>query len=189
MKDRIINGTIVLIQQKGFTFTLSDVAKQVAISKRTIYEHFTSKDDIVEHIVNRLILEIKEREQSIAEDEQLDVLQKIEQMLVCIPEEFAGLDMRLLSELQNAHYSQWQILDSFLKEEWTIMLELMKQGIEQGVIRNIHLPLFIELYLSAINQIYDPLSNLKDDMTMRDILQSVVDILLYGITTQQHIRG
>jgi len=189
VKDRIINGTIVLIQQKGFTFTLSDVAKHVAISKRTIYEHFTSKDDIVEHIVNGLILEIKEREQSIAEDEQLDVLQKIEQMLVCIPEEFAGLDTRLLSELQNAHYSQWQILDSFLKDEWTVVLELMKQGTEQGIIRNIHLPLFIELYLSAINQIYDPLSNLKDGMTMRDILQSVVDILLYGITTQQHIRG
>jgi len=189
MKDRIINGTIYLIQQKGFTFTLSDVAKQVAISKRTIYEHFTSKDDIVEHIVNGLILEIKEREQKIAEDEQLDVLQKIEEMLICIPEEFAGLDTRLLSELQNAHYSQWKILDSFLKDEWTVVLELMNQGAEQGVIRNIHLPLFIELYLSAINQIYDQSSNLKAEMTMRDILQSVVDILLYGITTQQRQRG
>ncbi len=142
MKERIISETISLIQQKGYTFTLSDVAKQVAISKRTIYEHFASNDDIVEHIVNRLILEIKEREKRIVE-ERFDVLRKIERILICIPEEFAGLDTRLLSELQDFHYVQWKTLDSFLKDEWT----------------------------------------------MGDILQSVVDILLYGISTQRLERG
>lgn len=40
MKQRIVTETIHQIQTKGFTFTISDLAKQLAVSKRTIYEHF-----------------------------------------------------------------------------------------------------------------------------------------------------
>ena len=47
MKQRIVTETIHQIQTKGFTFTISDLAKQLAVSKRTIYEHFSSKDEIV----------------------------------------------------------------------------------------------------------------------------------------------
>ncbi|MGF7047887.1 AcrR family transcriptional regulator [Paenibacillus sp. DS2015] len=189
MKERIISETISLIQQRGFNFTLSDLVKRIAISKRTIYDHFVSKDDIIEQVIHRLILEIKEKEMQIAADVQLDELHKIEQILVSIPTEFARMGTHLLSELKHYHYDQWKMLDSFLKEEWSIVLELMKQGIERGVIRNIHMSLFIELYLGAINQIYDASSSLKDELTMGDILQSVVDILLYGISAQQPERG
>ncbi|MEH6929152.1 TetR family transcriptional regulator, partial [Priestia megaterium] len=37
MKERITNEAIFLIQQKGLSFTISDLAKSLGTSKRTIY--------------------------------------------------------------------------------------------------------------------------------------------------------
>ena len=47
MKQRIVTEIIHQIQTKGFTFTISDLAKQLAVSKRTIHKHLSSKKKIV----------------------------------------------------------------------------------------------------------------------------------------------
>ena len=185
MKERIINETLHQIHQKGFTFTISDLARELAISKRTVYEHFSSKDELITEVMNRLIFQIKEKEKQIAENEELDLLEKIKQILICIPKEFELMDIRLLSDLKRYHYNQWVKLDQFLKEEWSVVLQLMEKGIEDGIIKRIHLPLFIELYLGAINQIYDPKFLVKHQFTMGDMLQSVIEILLYGISNKK----
>lgn len=62
MKQRIVTETIHQIQTKGFTFTISDLAKQLAVSKRTIYEHFSSKDEIVDEVIRNVIESIQEKE-------------------------------------------------------------------------------------------------------------------------------
>ncbi|MDQ6596467.1 TetR/AcrR family transcriptional regulator [Bacillus salipaludis] len=185
MKERIINETIHQIHQKGFTFTISDLAKQLAVSKRTIYEHFSSKDELITEVINRLISQIKEKEKQIAENEELDLLEKIKQILICIPTEFELMDIRLLSDLKRYHYNQWVKLDQFLKEEWSRVLLIMEKGIEDGYIKPIYLPLFIELYLGAINQIYDPKFLLKHQFTIGEMLQSIIEILLYGILNKK----
>lgn len=62
MKQRIVTETSQQIQTKGFTFTISDLAKQLAVSKRTIYEHFSSKDEIVDEVIRHVIESIQEKE-------------------------------------------------------------------------------------------------------------------------------
>ncbi|RUT31728.1 TetR/AcrR family transcriptional regulator [Paenibacillus zeisoli] len=186
MKQRIIDETISLIQKKGFNFTISDLAKQLSISKRTIYDNFSSKDDIVEEVINRLIGKIRTREQQIAEDPELNEVQKIRYILICVPEEFAIMDSQRLVELKQYHFNPWTKLDTFLKDEWGVVQDLLTQGTEKGIIRNIHPLLFTELYLGAINQIYDASSPLKNLLTMGEILESVVNILLEGIVVPKN---
>jgi AcrR family transcriptional regulator len=191
LHDRIISETIFLIQQNGFNFTVSDLAKKIGTSKRTIYQHFSSKDQIIDEIIEKLISQIKEREQEIAKNEEIDLLEKIDLILCCTPKEFEIMDIRLLSDLKKHHFSQWEKLDYFLREEWTTVLYLMKKGIEQGIIRNINLEVFIELYLGAINQIYNPksLSQSQNQLSIREKLQTVVDVLLYGISDHKKKGG
>ncbi|MEH6840906.1 TetR/AcrR family transcriptional regulator, partial [Priestia megaterium] len=88
MKERITNEAIFLIQQKGLSFTISDLAKSLGTSKRTIYQHFSSKDDIIDSIIENLILQIKNKEEEILHDKSLNLLKKITQVLICVPEEF-----------------------------------------------------------------------------------------------------
>ncbi len=184
LKERIFDETIILIHQKGFTFTTAELAKRLGTSKRKIYEHFTSKDQIIEMIIDKLISQIKEKEKVIAESESLGLVEKINQILCCTPKEFETMDMRLLSDLKKHHYQQWEKLDYFLKKEWSVVLELMEQGKELGLIRPVNLEAFIEIYLGAINQIYDPTVSTRNQQTFGERLQTVMDILLNGITNR-----
>ena len=113
MRERILNETIRLIQRQGFTFTVSDLTRVLAISKRTIYEHFSSKEEIVEHIIDGMIRHIQQREREIAEDEGLTVLEKIHQILICLPQEMEQMDLGMLPDLKRTHYAQWEKLDTF----------------------------------------------------------------------------
>ncbi|MCP1359322.1 TetR/AcrR family transcriptional regulator, partial [Aneurinibacillus migulanus] len=101
------------------------------------------------------------------------------------PEEFELMDVRLLSDLKRYHYDQWIKLDQFLNEEWSMVLLLMEKGIEDGTIKRIHLPLFVELYLGAINQIYNPKFLVKHQFSMGEMLQSIMEILLHGISNKK----
>ncbi len=185
MKERITQEAIFLIQQKGLSFTISDLAKNLGTSKRTMYQHFSSKDDIIDSIVENLILQIKNKEEEIFHDERLNLLEKITQVLICVPEEFSTMDIRVLADLKRLHYNQWVKIDDFLKQEWDLVVKLMEEGIETGVLREINSQLFIELYLGAINQIYQPSFSLKSNLTMSEILKSVIDILLNGISIKK----
>ena len=185
MKERITNEAIFLIQQKGLSFTISDLAKSLGTSKRTIYQHFSSKDDIIDSIIENLILQIKNKEEEILHDKSLNLLKKITKVLICVPEEFNTMDIRLLVDLKRLHYNQWVKIDEFLKQEWDLVIKLMEEGIKTGVIREINLQLFVELYLGAINQIYQPNFSLNTKLTMSEILKSVIDILLNGISIKK----
>ena len=185
MKERITQEAISLIQQKGVSFTISDLAKNLGTSKRTMYQHFSSKDDIIDSIIENLILQIKNKEEEIFHDESLSLPEKITQVLICVPEEFSTMDIRLLADLKRLHYNQWVKIDDFLKQEWDLVVKLMEEGIETGVIREINLQLFVELYLGAINQIYQPNFSLNTKLTMSEILKSVMDILLNGISIKK----
>jgi AcrR family transcriptional regulator len=45
-RDRLIAGCIAAVQEQGYAdFTVADVIKQAAVSRRTFYEHFSSKEE------------------------------------------------------------------------------------------------------------------------------------------------
>ncbi|GAO65981.1 TetR family transcriptional regulator [Bacillus anthracis] len=55
----------------------------------------------------------------------------------------------------------------------------------EGSIRKIQIPFFIEVYLGALNRIYDPMFIEKSDHTLGSMLESIMDMLLYGISNSK----
>ena len=54
-KDRITEAALQLFSEKGYLgASLSDIAKQVGISKAALYKHFASKQEILDCIVARM---------------------------------------------------------------------------------------------------------------------------------------
>ena len=54
-KDRITEAALRLFSEKGYLgASLSDIAKQVGISKAALYKHFASKQEILDRIVARM---------------------------------------------------------------------------------------------------------------------------------------
>ena len=140
---------------------------------------------MIEVIIDQVISEIKENEKVISESSDIELLEKVRQILCYTPRNIEIMDIRLLSNLKKHHYQQWEKLDYFIKKEWTVVLQLLEQGMSQGIIRPINVQALIELYLGAINQIYDHGAFPSNQQTIGERLQNVVDILLYGISNHK----
>ena len=55
MRSRIITAALVEMDEHGVRFTMNNLAARLGISKRTLYEHFDSKEVLVEAIVDAII--------------------------------------------------------------------------------------------------------------------------------------
>ena len=85
-RQTILEGTIRAFNRKGLKFTMDDVAKELSMSKKTIYTVFRDKESLFFAMVDYLFDSIKESEQRVLNDESLDTLEKIRKVLGVIPE-------------------------------------------------------------------------------------------------------
>ncbi len=46
LKEKILEGTIKVFNQKGLKFTMDDLASELGMSKKTIYTVFKDKDSL-----------------------------------------------------------------------------------------------------------------------------------------------
>lgn len=70
VKDAILDATHRLLARYGYKkMTVEDISVEVGIGKGTIYLHFTSKEEIVLSLVDRVIEGVKERLREIVRSE------------------------------------------------------------------------------------------------------------------------
>ena len=81
LKENIMQGTLQAFNQKGLKFTMDDIAKILGISKKTIYQVFRDKEALFLETVDYLFDRIKDSEQKIVENPEMDTLQKIHTIL------------------------------------------------------------------------------------------------------------
>ena len=86
LQQKILEASIVVFNQKGMKFTMDDLARQLEISKKTIYTVFLNKEELLYGMVDYMFDSIKESERAIVEDESLSLIEKIRRILVVLPE-------------------------------------------------------------------------------------------------------
>ena len=62
MKETVLKKSLELFIRNGFkTVTMDDIAKELGISKKTIYLHFSAKDELVKATVDYVFLTATEK--------------------------------------------------------------------------------------------------------------------------------
>ena len=93
-KERILKGTIQAFNEKGLKFTMDDLARILGMSKKTIYVEFTDKNSLFLAMVDYLFDGIKESEEEIINNTDIDIVDKITTMLGVLPESYKDIDLR-----------------------------------------------------------------------------------------------
>ena len=117
-RQTILEGTIRAFNRKGLKFTMDDVAKELSMSKKTIYTIFRDKESLFFAMVDYLFDSIKESEQRVLNDESLDTLEKIRKVLGVIPEGYREIDFRQLYLLREKYPAIYQRVEERLETGW-----------------------------------------------------------------------
>ena len=181
MKDRIMKGFIEEIREKGMKFSMDDLARRLGISKRTLYEHFSSKVEILETIISQTFAEGDEKTRQILADDSLSLLDKIKGVMMVLPTHYEFYDLHILEQMKRYYPEQWALVDSALSDDWQTLRSLIEQGIKEGLIVNMNVTLMMKLIVDAVNSTLDQRFYMKNQITVSEALAAIVDVLLYGL--------
>ncbi len=184
MKERIMQAFIEEIHHKGMKFTMDDLAKRLGISKRTLYEHFSSKVEILDTIITQTLQDFDQKTEAIVNNENLSLVDKIKRVITVIPEYNDFYDLCIIEQMKRYYPAQWEQLNVALNQ-WDSLRELIKQGIEEGIIVNRNFDLMMKVIIDAVNSTLDRSFFLENRLTVSDALDTIVDMLLHGLLTSK----
>lgn len=181
LKETILEGTIQVFNQKGLKFTMDDIAGQLGMSKKTIYTVFRDKEALFLAMVDYLFDRIKESENEILQNEKMTTLEKIRKILCVLPESYQKVDFGQLYLLRGKYPSTYAKVEERLETGWEGTIALLQQGMEEGVIRPVKIPIVKMMFEAALEQFFQRDILIQNKISYVDALQEVVDILVDGM--------
>lgn len=182
LRETILEGTIEVFNVKGLKFTMDDIAKTLGISKKTIYTVFRDKESMFYAMVDYMFDSIKESEQRIAHDPALSTIEKIRQIMGVMPEGYKNIDFHQLYQLKDKYPAVYKQVEQRLETGWEETIALLEQGIAEGSIRQIHIPIVKMMLEATLEQFFQRDILIQNKITYMDALNEVVEILMDGIS-------
>lgn len=184
LRETIIEGTISVFNQKGLKFTMDDVAKQLGMSKKTLYTVFSDKESLFLAIVDYIFDSIKESEKAVVNQPDLSTLDKIRGILGVLPDGYKQIDFRQLYLLKEKYPKIYHRVEKRLETGWEPTIALIEQGMREGVVRPV--PIFIvkAMLEAAIEQFFQRDILIQNEMSYAEALAEVVNILVDGIAAK-----
>ena len=175
LRETILQGTIK---------AMDDIAYILSISKKTIYTVFTDKEQLFLCMVDYLFDNIKISEQQVIEDKNLSTLEKIRAILGVMPESYKEIDFRQLYLLKDKYPKIYAQVENRLETGWETTIALIDQGMKEGVIRKVQIPIVKMMMEASLEQFFKRDILLKQEISYADALNEVVEILVEGIAVR-----
>jgi TetR/AcrR family transcriptional regulator, cholesterol catabolism regulator len=157
------------------SITMDDVARELGISKKTLYLFVENKDDLVNKVLERHILEEK-----VACEQILGKAgNAIEEMILVIEsnvQQVSQMKSNIVHDLQRYHRDAWEKISAFQKGFlYTTVKNNLERGIREGLYRpNLDTDIITRLHIAQVFQLFDdelfPHSTYKKEVIFREYL-------------------
>jgi len=187
LHQRIITESRRLFRMHGLrTVTMDDIAASLRISKRTLYEHFSDKD----HLVQACLLEqIEDQNSQFAEffREPPDILTAILRCYRFISDELKRTNISYFKELRRYHPAVYEeVMTVHHKEAFRTLVRLICKGQREGLFMPSVNPRLVALLFHHRNDVLsspEHHSFLLEEFSLSDILEVLIVHTLRGIAT------
>jgi len=134
--ERIILGGEELFLKAGIkSVTMDDIAKHLGMSKKTIYQFFKDKNELVVALVKKKLQDDEDQMCDIIKQSG-NVIEKMINMMKCSEEIFSRINPIVIHDLQKYHSDAWRQFQNFKSDVvMRTLQDLLTLGIEQGYIR------------------------------------------------------
>ena len=136
MKEDIVKRTLNDFMQYGFkTFTMDDLANKMGMSKKTLYEHFPSKQDLVDACLD-YALEMSCTNVTTFIEGEGSVIENVYRNQKKVQEVFNINSDRPIWELQKYYPKTYERMESeFAKTDALFIYKLLEKGWQEGLFR------------------------------------------------------
>jgi len=189
LKERIIENASALFFQKGVkSMTMSDVANELGISKRTLYEVFRDKEDLLENCITMHIEKTDKAIQSLADNSE-DVIDAMMRIYARSLNEIQTINHSVMHDLKKYHSRLYKKVEENQRENASVLLPLLEKGVKQGFIRNdINLEIILWLVKSQFKALISDDYFPSNKYSLNDFIQAIILNFMRGIATPSGVK-
>jgi AcrR family transcriptional regulator len=187
VKERILQKATDLFMRYGIrSITMDEIAAQLGISKKTIYQFFTDKDEMVDGVVENHIKDNEEKCKSFREG-SWDAVHEIIIAVSETEEMLKVMNPLILYDLEKHHpKSQKKLMNHFHRFMYVMVVENLQRGIVEGLYRpGLHEDIVakhrLESAFMCFNQDVFPHGRYK----ITEVCRELALLFLYSVTTEE----
>lgn len=183
-REKILDFALEKFFKEGFYKTSMDaIASELRMSKKTIYKHFPSKEDIINATVNKFTSIVSEKIENIISAKD-DSLSKAFHLFDTMGSVAMKLSDSWVKDLQIHMPELWHKIDEFrTKRANAVLGSIIKQGQQEGMIIDKPSELIIHLFVSSIRSIVNPDFLFYQKFSYKEAFNHTFEILFNGILT------
>lgn len=184
-QEKIIETADGLFHKYGIrSVSMDDIARGLSISKKTIYQYFKDKDEIVTLVVKTHI-ENEKRQFNEILDSSINSVDEMKSFSECLKKNIADINPSLLFDLQKFHPSAWSIWtdykNGFLKE---CVVNVINKGKSEGLFRKEIDEQIMALYrIQTVDMVMGPVVFPNDKFDFVELQMILLDHFLRGLLT------
>jgi AcrR family transcriptional regulator len=182
-RERIIKTAGEMFNCRGYrNVTIDDIAGRLGMSKKTIYQYFSRKEDIAEEVMQAFFINIDGRKELLLSSKD-DPLTRLKQILTLVKKELSQINPLFLDDVQKYAPDLWDKIEQIREKRIRFMEILVKEGQEAEQIKKIKTELLLLIYLGMIKTIIRPDVLISYGFSMEEAFDAVIDVFLNGISS------
>ncbi|MGE5438282.1 MAG: TetR/AcrR family transcriptional regulator [Bacteroidota bacterium] len=188
-KEKILFYAREKFFKEGFYKTsMDELARELKMSKKTIYKYYPSKDGLIEEVVDNMMRENSEKIlQVIGKD--MDAVSKIQELLGILSSLFLKISDNWLKDMQYHTPHLWRKIDDFrTRIMYNNIGKILEQGKREGIFEDRPVELLLVIFSSSLRAIVNPDFLLNSKFSHNEALEQAFHILLHGILTDKGAR-
>lgn len=188
-KKEILEQSLKLFMRLGIkSLTMDDVATQLRMSKKTLYEHFTDKNDLVEQTVAAVCGFHRDTINAICE-RGLNAIDENDEITRFIVGQIGSMHPSVQFDLQKYHPKAWEIMEQREREDvYQCVTTNLRKGIAEGLYReDLDVEVITRLYIARMDSTWDGRVFPPDRFNLTDVLWKHFDYHIRGIATRKGI--
>lgn len=187
IRERIQEKATELFLRYGIrSVSMDDIATQLGMSKKTIYQSFADKDELVDAVVEADIREMQNK-CGTCQWSAANAVEEIFLTMEMVQEQFRNMNPMVLYDLQKFHFRSFQ---KFMDHKNRFLLDIIRQNMEKGISEG--------LYRADLN--IDILSKFRLESMMipfnmdlfpppkynvADVTKVIIEHFLFGLATEE----
>ena len=190
IKEKIISESIELFMKYGLrSVTMDDIAKHLGISKKTIYQHFKDKEEII-LLSTSIYFEKEQKDMEEIENGTENAVEHLYNLSVCLRERLRNINSSILYDLKKYYKSAW---DNYKNHKHNVIFNSvfnnLKRGMAEGLFRSdINPEILAYLRIGEIeltfNQGYFP----EEKFTVVEIQEQIFEHFTHGILSEKGFK-
>ena len=185
LKERILDLTEERLFRLGYRhMSVDELAQAAGISKRTLYQLFPSKREMVAQALERFIARMKEAVQECIRENENPV-DRLRAIITFISQELSRPERSFFEDLQRNLPDIWSKFEEMRRSVILDLESTISEGIEQGSIReDLNPQVVVRALLGALNAVGTPEVLAQSPFSALEAFQNIWTVFLQGMLAE-----